>query len=137
MALFSVNPRCMLMSLLRINLYTDNQERDQATCHNNGVPLRLFDPEMNALRFSETSVIKYQSARRNNPEDLDLQNGSGNLNSCKVVNILNGKIRCWVCKNYYSYLLFLLQFGQQNLNLSKIQKFPLLHHLIITSYLLI
>jgi len=24
MALFSVNPRCMLMSLLRINLYTDN-----------------------------------------------------------------------------------------------------------------
>lgn len=68
---------------------------------------------MNALRFSETSAIKHQSTRRNNPEYLDLQNRSENLKSRKIVNILHGKIRCKACNNYYCYyyLLFLLQFG--------------------------
>jgi len=44
---------------------------------------------MNALRYSETSAIKYQSTRRNSPEDLDLENRSENLISRKVFNILN------------------------------------------------
>jgi hypothetical protein len=74
----------------------------------NGTPLGLRDPDMDALPFSETTAIKYQSTRHKNPKDLDLQNRSENLKSRKVVNILNGKITCRACKNN---LLLLLQFG--------------------------
>jgi len=71
---------------------------------------------MNALRFSETSAIKYQSTRRYNPEDFKKSVKTSNL--ARSLIFYPEKLGVWLATIIIIY--FLLQFGYQNLNLSKL-----------------